>query len=195
METVQLSYNEILNTARKAASGAGLAFGVAEEIGQAAVWLSRHGLDGLRIVIDAVDVPGCAQVLNGLSVIDLLQAHEDPPAREIDTGACALLILGLAGAAEATTGIRFAVRTGPSTMALRNADKTGLLALQHAPVITLERLTGTGSDEPVHARMPRPPATDLATFNAASALAAKTYVPASEASRLTGAGAGTSDND
>ncbi len=195
MATIQLSYNEILNTARKAASGAGLPFGVAEEMGLAAVWLSRRGLDGVRVVIDAVNGPGRAQVLKGLSTIDLLQAHEDPPVRNIDAGLCALLIVGLAGAAETATGVRFCVRTDRIAMPLGEADAARLRLLQETPVITLERLAGIPADRAGYAPAPRPPATDLETFNAASLLAAKTYVPASESSRLTGAGAGTSDND
>jgi hypothetical protein len=46
-----LSLNEVESTVWKAARGAGLAWGIAEEFGQAARWMAAHGLDWAQPVV------------------------------------------------------------------------------------------------------------------------------------------------
>lgn len=44
------SLNEIESLCKKAARGAGMSWGLAEEAGKAAKWLSAHGLDGPQVI-------------------------------------------------------------------------------------------------------------------------------------------------
>ena len=94
--TILLSYNEVQSTSRKAASGAGLPYGVAEAIGHAAAWLSGRGVDAVSVVVAALaDGPA---ILDGLAAIDTLAAGETAHVALKDDSA-GLLLLGLAGAA------------------------------------------------------------------------------------------------
>lgn len=45
-QTASLSHNEVMSLCMKAARGAGMSWGMAEEAGQAAGWLIQHGFDG-----------------------------------------------------------------------------------------------------------------------------------------------------
>ena len=49
------SLNEIESLCKKAARGAGLSWGLAEEAGKAARWLSAHGLDGPGVLARSCD--------------------------------------------------------------------------------------------------------------------------------------------
>jgi len=49
-QTIRLSFNEIEQLCLKAARGAGLSWGLAEEAGMAASWLALRGIDGPRLL-------------------------------------------------------------------------------------------------------------------------------------------------
>jgi len=191
MTTILLSYNEVQTVARKAASGAGLPHGVAEDIGQAAVWLSACGVDAIQVVVAAL--ADHRQVIPaGQAAIDALCCGEtDEVAVEDDN--CGLLLIGLAGAAMMSAGLGLAAR-------LQNGDVVPLMRgsdlADWVPLVVALGLTCTDVDDvSVRFLARRPAATDTKAYAAALGLAAKTYVPASELSRAQGAGAGTTDND
>ena len=190
MTTILLSYNEVQSLARKAASGAGLPHGVAEEIGHAAVWLSARGVDAIRIVVDALEEGGREAVLDGQAAIDALCCGAEELALPRND-ACGLLLIGLAGAAAMDTGVNLAVQraNGDVVPLGRMSDGTSL-----APPVKILRVP-PDDDAPKSAGTPRPAASDAAAYAAALALSARTYVPASDVSRAQGAGAGTTDND
>ncbi|MGJ7043627.1 hypothetical protein J2Y63_006913 [Shinella sp. BE166] len=193
MTTILLSYNEVQSLARKAASGAGLPHGVAEEIGHAAVWLSARGVDAIRIVVDALgdDAQGRQAVLRDQAAIDALCCGETAQVLPADH-AHGLLLIGLAGAAAMDTGLNLAVQQGNGDVAplARVSDVGGLL-----PTMKTLRVMPDDAAPPACSGTPRPTATDAGAYAAALALAARTYVPASDLSRAQGAGAGTTDND
>ncbi|MCQ4633624.1 DUF3726 domain-containing protein [Shinella lacus] len=192
MTTILLSYNEVQSLARKAASGAGLPHGVAEEIGHAAVWLSARGVDAIRVVVDALgdEAQGRQAVLRGQAAIDALCCGETEQGLPEDQ-AYSLLLIGLAGAAAMDTGLNLTVQQGNGDVAplARVSDVGGLL-------LTMKTLRVMPDDAaPACSGSPRPTPTDAAAYAAALSLAARTYVPASDLSRAQGAGAGTTDND
>ncbi|MBN9033248.1 MAG: hypothetical protein BGO05_15275 [Rhizobiales bacterium 63-7] len=189
MTDILLSYNEVSSTARKAASGAGLPHGVAEEIGQAAVWLSARGLDAVGIAVRALSGSGPRTILAGLPAIDTLCSGEGPDEAALEGADCSLLLLALAGVASDNVGLSLAVKR----------EDGSLLPLDAAcrePATNRLCLVRRGQGDTAEATLSsRPAATSEAAYAAALALAAKTYVPASDLSRAMGAGAGTTDND
>ena len=192
MTTILLSYNEVQSLARKAASGAGLPHGVAEEIGHAAVWLSARGVDAIRIVVDALgdEARDRQAVLRDQAAIDALCCGETEQVLPADQ-AYGFLLIGLAGAATMGTGLNLAVQQGNGDVVplARVSDAGGLL-----PTMKTLRLL-PDDDAPACSGTTRPTATDATAYAAALSLAARTYVPASDLSRAQGAGAGTTDND
>ena len=58
--TFLLSLNQIEQTTRKAARGAGLAWGLADETGRAVRWLHAHGLPGVAALADWLESIGGA---------------------------------------------------------------------------------------------------------------------------------------
>jgi hypothetical protein len=187
MTTILLSYNEVQSLARKAAAGAGLPHGVAEDIGLAAAWLAARGADAVGIVVAALAGQGPHDILDGLAEIDALCGGGKDA---VALGDHALLLIGLAGAVAKETGSRLAVdRGGGDIVPLASVRDVGSLASASA----LRRMSG--DDQAAWPDAPRPAPSDAAAYAAALALAAKTYVPASDLSRAQGAGAGTTDND
>lgn len=189
MTDILLSYNEVSSTARKAASGAGLPHGVAEEIGQAAVWLSTRGLDAVEIVVRALSGSGPRTILAGLAAIDALCCGEGPEEAALESADCSLLLLALAGVAAENTGLSLAVKQ-------ENGSLLPLDAACREPATNRLCLVRRGQGDTAEATLSsRPAATSEAAYAVALQLAAKTYVPASDLSRAMGAGAGTTDND
>jgi hypothetical protein len=191
MTTMLLSYNEVQTLTRRAASGAGLPYGVAEDIGQAAVWLSARGVDAIRVVVAAL-ADDRQRILAGQATIDALCCGETEEI-VLEDRDCGLLLIGLAGAAAVTTGLGLAVRVG-------NGDLVPLVRVsdvaERVPSAATLRLTSDDvEDASARFGAPRPAATDAGAYADALGLAAKTYVPATELSRAQGAGAGTTDND
>lgn len=194
MTTILLSYNEVQSVARKAASGAGLPHGVAEDIGQAAAWLSARGVDAVGAVVEALadGVEGRPAIFDALAAVDALcsAAANVVPLQDRASG---LLMLGLAGTAAMDIGVGVAVDRGDGDV-VRLARLTD--ATRPMPSVTvLRRVPDDGAADAEFSSAARPAATDAKAYAAALALAARTYVPASELSRIQGAGAGTTDND
>lgn len=54
---VHLSISEVGSVCTRAARGAGLSWGLAEECGDAAIWLARHGLDWAGAVLSRIEGP------------------------------------------------------------------------------------------------------------------------------------------
>lgn len=189
MTTILLSYNEVQTLARKAACGAGLPHGVAEDVGQAAVWLSARGIDAVGVVIDALGSQ--AEILGDQSAIDALCCGETAEIA-FEGRSCSLMLIGLAGAVAANTAMNLNLRYDGGVEPLALAANPAELA---ASALSLRLHSPPDGGMPMPRRSPRPAATDAAAYAAALGLAARTYVPASELSRAQGAGAGTTDND
>ena len=220
MMPVFLSFNEVDSATKKAFRGAGYHWGDAEEAGKAAVWLARRGIfaippmlalldhadrlgpDGLRPVITGRHWQGRGGVLcpicAGAALADLSQ-QPDSGSRLLLRGLLSpILLLPFAASASASMGRPLAISwercelvcDGPGVLTGKRDGFTaasGDVALQ---VVT----RGGPPQEPA---LPETKTVDVDDdlWSALQRLAHRTYVPASDQSRISGAGAGLSDND
>ncbi|MBI1383429.1 MAG: DUF3726 domain-containing protein [Rhizobiales bacterium] len=215
------SLNEIAGVLTKAAGGAGLALGLAEDVARAGVWLTRSGLDGVGAAaraIGEVQGPGrftdhCRMVAfrgaraahDGPSAVDLLLAGSRAESVVLAPIDEPLLVLGLAGVAAEESGVALAVEmaglgrivVGPAGPAKGEA-LARLLDGEEAgrASLTLSRHHGPMS-EAIAGMAVRGGGAEVAeaVWARLALLAARTLVPADENSRQRGAGAGDIDND
>jgi len=165
------SLNETQALCRKAARGAGMAWGLADDAGFAARWLEDRGQGGAAQL--AALLPdwatraeaGTCPIRRGTAWADLGQAPTDLSDPEP-------LLWPFLALVAAVTNV--AVTWGAGNAISPDGG-----------------LTLSGKTQAVRGRA----APDAATIATLETFAARTYAPATEASRLAGAGAGTSDND
>jgi hypothetical protein len=183
------SLSEITATGRKAAKGAGYSWGMADEAGRATAWLWAHGIDSITALADLLDQgsPETCPIHIGTAVCDA------PPTQTIYFERVHSPILLLSFAAElgkiTKSTVKMTIDDGvyyatPDKMFVEHDHQTGS--------VTLTRYSDEPSGTPLtrHPRRAAPVAWDrLGVWEH------KTYAPATEASRLAGAGAGLSDND
>jgi len=214
------SLNEIETMGKRAARGAGLAWGLAEEAGKAARWLTARGLPGAEALGEVLTRH------DGAAYVEIAPAGTDgvwtaPGGRlcplvagpalcdcalrlaegeTIELGAIAqplLLVPYLAGAAK-LTGAAFELRWADVTVTV-TADGLAVdgnraaLALRSVPGVRCRRVRETVAVSP--SPEANAAAVDAETWSRLGAFAQRTYAPATEASRLVGAGAGLIDND
>ncbi|MEX3010715.1 DUF3726 domain-containing protein [Hoeflea sp. TYP-13] len=207
MSTVVRSLNEVYTMLRKAAIGAGCSHGIAEELGRAGVWLCTAGQNGVGAVLSATQAAnvrlnaptidgdgavfhhGCAATA-GPAAMDLLLSKTDIRRVRIEDVDVPLLVAGLAGirAAESNRAVLVEVDGAAKSLAACDFER-----LKHATAITFVLGTGqlsSGADTGVSAAE-----VDAAAWSDCEKLAARTYVPATEQSRVRGAGANITDND
>ena len=211
MTTIERSFNEIFTTVRKASVGAGCPFGMAEDIGRAAVWLHRNGIAGTEAALAALeDVPqgsalpaadGSVLVFRdaraavcATGAIDMLVAGS---VREIglrNTDA-PMLVVGLAGARAVQDDLSFRLVVGGAVVAVDGSAR-GLDSLTVSPGMDLNIALADGQTDRVPESQPTAPArVDEVAWSRCEQLARRTYVPATEESRLKGAGGSHTDND
>lgn len=213
------SLNEIEAMGKRAARGAGLPWGLAEEAGKAARWLTAHDLPGSELLAELltrndgknydalapVSADGVWQartgrlcpLISGVALCD--RASEIAAGREIEfgpiifpvllapfaagvaklTGAAAEL--SWAGAVMTFTSEGVAIDADDAAVTTRWADSGRCRRAENTVVASP---TGTPGR-----------AVDAETWSRLSAFAHRTFAPATEASRLAGAGAGLTDND
>lgn len=200
---MRVSLNEIETTCRKVAIGAGFAVGLAEEAGAAAAWLAARGAAGERAVADALkadpdampvrDSSGflSARVLRaGVSAIDLALAT-GATVQLLDMDA-PLLLVGLAGVAAARTGKTVEITHGAFKLVLAPGGDTALpKEVPDSLAVRIGAAVGPGPGVLAVTGA----TVDRQCWDALQALAWRTYVPESDASRAGGAGAGAIDND
>ena len=210
---MSLSLNEVEATAKRAARGAGYPWGLAEEAAKATRWLCARNIDGcaaladLLAQIDGSDVTDWAPGPDG----EIWESHAgtlcplvtgavisdravDLRNVEFQTGRVAVPILLLPFAALAAQQLGASVTIAwQGTVATTDGDR---LSIDGAPSDAAERITVRTGGEISHPMQvctradPKPGA--IETLNRFSG---RTYAPATEESRLRGAGAGLSDND
>jgi len=213
------SLNEIEAMGKRAARGAGLPWGLAEEAGKAARWLTARGLPGPEQLAEIltrndgknydelapVSAEGIWQAPSGrlcplaagAALCD--RAAEIAGGQEIEFGPTAQPLLlapyaagaaKLAGAAVelswAGTVLVFtpdgvSIEGERAAMTSRSADSVRCRRAENAEVASPASATG---------RM-----VDAETWSRLNAFAQRTFAPATEASRLVGAGAGLVDSD
>ncbi len=214
---MRVSLNEIETTVRKATVGAGWPWGAAEDAGRAAAWLAARGLEGATAAREALRegpapvrlapigdgrwrCPRARILAEGIAALDLLLAG-DALRVELGGADAPLLLLGLAGVMAGACGAELALLSGGRPVA-RVCGAT--LHLGGTPPGAWSRVElRAGAAEPegaVEHRAPLQPGdagwpVDAQTWAALATLAARCLVPASEISRLRGAGAGLVDDD
>lgn len=207
---MNLSLNETAAMAKKAARGAGYSWGLAEEAAIAVRWLAGFGLDGcaalaevLTVTDGSVDahvpsIAGPVWRVPGGSVCPLMSgtAFADRAVMlvglqtRIENVISPLLLMPFASDAARVTGRVVAVQSADGTMMTDGTAVSGALAPAQGDVDL--RFAGQIGAPLRRVRRATPDADAWATL---SRFAERTYAPATDASRLLGAGAGTTDND
>lgn len=211
-----VSLNEIETTVLKAARGAGLAWGLAEEAAFAARWLAERGIEWLEPMAAALDKSTSAAAIE-LGDGAIRTADGATPLCPLRIGAF-VADLGLAGlpmsiarlhqpillvpfvAAVARRGGAEIALAAETTLSIRPDGYSGgrgnldRLARCETADVVLSRAAAHASPHGL-VRRRDPAVVDPQLWSRLAVLEARTYVPASTQSRLAGAGAGLSDND
>ncbi|MDA4845601.1 DUF3726 domain-containing protein [Hoeflea poritis] len=208
-----LSMNEVEATAKRAARGAGYSWGLAEEAGKATRWLCERDVDGcaaLAVLLQAFD---CAREADwsplaegshwqapGGNLCPLLAgAALSDHARDLQVGALVfgatlapvLLLPFAASCAAQSQGI---VSVGlPNARAVTDGDALAIDGVFPERAENMEIHMGGEIAAPAARRSRAAPGSDM--LQILDRFARRTFAPATEQSRLSGAGAGLSDND
>lgn len=207
---MRCSFNEIEATLMKAAVGGGLPHGVAVDAARAGVWLCRHGQDGVGSVLSALRQADDVAVLSGhdgqvvweggaviacLVAIDAVQSGTDGDGVRVRGLHSIDFLIGHASVVAQDRSLEFILRTPAGDLRIAGAwPDTGPVQIADGEEISVCLAAG----EPAQPAMTQFAATShvpLSAWQKALALAARTYVPSSQASRERGAGAGLIDND
>jgi hypothetical protein len=209
------SLNEIGSTLRKAAVGSGYPVGLAADIAAAGVWLCARDLDGVDAVLSSIgsgfesdtdwepdgmflQVGDASIGRSGTSFLELLVAKEIDRV-VVERADSPLLLVGLAGvvAGASETRVELSVGSGLTVVVSpRTVHSTeGVVGIESGPINIVE-IDERGNGEATEP-LPTIHGVEVSEQQLAVAmeLAARTYVPATEVSRMSGAGAGLSDND
>ena len=206
--------NELESLLRKAAVGAGFPVGHAVAIAAAGVWLVRRRFPvceiisralavGMRESLAKPDGSGLAfkaarAAADGPAAIDLLLAggaNATITLGDVDEPA---LLVGLAGVAAKAHGVGVRLHAADVEVAIgQGTDITPIECSLSRDCTVIMRLCGDFNcgDATGLATRYDPAACGDSGWDRLAALAHKTYVPASDESRLSGAGAGLTDND
>ena len=189
------SLNEYEALCKKAARGSGMHWGQSEEVGKAARFLGAYGLDDGRLVLRAIETFGPQNALwLGPALCDEGCDFEEPLIMKgIEAQALMLPFLHMMvldrnvslcitwdhfDASVSSAGIHCILRDG---------------LYEDGPLdISISKISGKKNDVLCAQSRVNIPQGVLDRLNS---LAHKTYAPATEESRLAGAGAGLSDND
>ena len=213
---IRLSCTETETLCYKATRGAGFSWGLAEEAANAVGWLCLNGIDGTAVLLAAIVAPTFAvpEVSNevwvnvdgkplcplttGAAIIDFASSVFGRKDFRMQMGPVrqpALLLPFLAQCSEAIGG-SFVVEWDERKLHVGNGISTDVETLStfiSASVATIVLHRSEHVIKPV-SRTKFALASPY-TIAALDALAMRTTVPATEQSRKSGAGAGTSDND
>ena len=213
------SANEVLQIARKACIGSGLAVDRAEDLAEAAALLQCSGHDGLAQLLVLLEgheaasahLPATVQIdlvgrskdqlrvsylrphIEGVAVIDWLLANPQTGTVFIEKTDDKMLLFGLLVCAIQRFGGVFILQASHKAEPVTIRDASQLKdGLPETEVWTLSYQSGQVASS---AMLYHHTDTDLSVWAALEARAHLTYVPATETSRQKGAGAGLVDND
>ena len=213
------SANEVLQIARKACIGSGLAVDRAEDLAEAAALLQCSGHDGLAQLLVLLEgheaasahLPATVQIdsvgrstdqlrvshlrphIEGVAVIDWLLANPQTGTVFIEKTDDKMLLIGLLVCAIQRFGGVFILQASHKAEPVTIMDASQLKdGLPETGVWTLSYKSGQVASSAV---LYHHTDTDLSIWEALEARANLTYVPATETSRQKGAGAGLVDND
>ena len=213
------SLNEIEVMGQRAARGAGLPWGIAEEAGKAARWLTERGLPGVERLADILtdndkrlyaelapaNADGVWQassgqlcpLITGTTLCDLAAEIAKGRVMELGKTAQPLLLAPYAAGVAKLTSTAIALGWDGLTMFMTskglaiegNRDAMTATSTERMHCRRVDERT-VPINEPVNA-----PAVRAVAWSRLADFAQRTYAPATEASRLSGAGAGLSDNN
>jgi hypothetical protein len=215
------SLNEIEAQLRKAARGTGLSWGLAEEAGRAARWLAMHGIDASPIfaalfeqndgrAYDEITImPGTepwqakggmlCPLIAGAALVDRAEEIADGKAVALAAIAWPVLLAPFAAMVATATGAcialdwpgtRFTFADGAS----RLEGTSEVTTTASAPHASCSRLVGAAQGTALRSEIAGGlVAPDV--WTRLDVFVQRTYVPASDESRLKGAGAGLLDTD
>lgn len=195
--TAVWSLNESQALAHKAARGSGYDWGVAEEAGQVVRWLLAHSLPGADALLDVCEArsqsaPETCPFTIGCALSDGLIGIADFGCRTVMSPLLILPFLAWTAEREKMSlclgwrGAAFVVGAdGELFMSAKTVNpRTAKVTISDIVPQNLIRVCETYRA-----------LVDCAVFVALSDLAGRTYAPATQASRESGAGAGLTDND
>lgn len=197
------SLNEIAVLSRKAARGAGMAWGLAEEAGDAVRWLEERGLPGCRALAgslvrrDGCGTPrrdGIVWTAQGAALcpVTLGAAIADDPVRLEGFRARAVIEPILLAPFVAWAGRPATLAWDSAVLSIRNGTlRLAGNALSGTPVdVVAARASGQPRQPTIRSRAD----VDASTLTTLDLFAQRTYAPATEASRRTGAGGGDAND-
>lgn len=196
-DPADLSLNEVATLAAKAARGAGLTWGAAEDAGRAAVWLARHlgaWADQLIALLENPPPADQSPLLLAGPLADGALAEAASMAAPIWVAPLVLLGPGRVGPLALRLGIA-KIHANPGEIPSASLPAAALASLPPGDVSLRRsptRLPPLAHPLPVRFRRG---SVSLGALARLEALAALTYVPASDDSRLRGAGAGLLDDE
>jgi len=213
------SLSEIEAMGKRAARGAGLSWGLAEEAGKAARWLAEHDLPGPQHLADVLTRnDGCkyedvapdesrqhwqasigrlCPLTTGAAICDL--ATEIAEGRDIELGSTdhpLLLAPYVAGAAK-LTGTAIELTWAGARLVLASEEtliegNTAAVNVPNADHVRCRRVETPKTNRPMKTEGQ---SVDAETWERLNTFAQRTFAPATDASRRAGAGAGLVDND
>jgi hypothetical protein len=207
---MRVSFNEIEMTVLRAARGAGMAWGLAEEAASCARWLALFGLPWQGAVLATLQAGDWRSPL----VHDSKSLCPEPPFEWLCpvTAGAYLSDLGAAHTPELMKQVRRPILLLPFVARLRRRLRlswrsarvwldVGEAAVEGNPADLdppfVDRVTIKDNICALPAALPRrhDPTVDIEIWDALKRLEARTYVPATVRSRVGGAGPATGDND
>ena len=193
---MNLSLNELSSLIKTASKGAGYSWGIAEEAAFAAKWLAQQGHDAAssaeRLFSKNCVKPcaGCPLHL-GARLIDTAHSFPDE-GRVLKDVSQPILLLPFVAQLASLLDTNFAVQIDDVTVYVSQHGLELPDALpDHSAICVVQKTHQDVRQIDLAARA----MTDATTVETLRQFAAKTHAPATEASRLLGAGSGLSDND
>ena len=217
------SSNEVLQIARKACLGSGLAVDRAEDLAEAVALLQCSGYDGLAKLLDllqghevaSANLPAAVQIeitlkkvgcpkdqlkishlrpqIEGVAAIDWLLANPQTGSAVIKKRYDIMILIGLLVCAVQRFGGVFFLQVPHKAEPVTIGDVSALT--EALPEAEVWTLSYHAGRVASSATLNHHTYTDLAVWQALEERAHLTYVPATETSRQKGAGAGLVDND
>jgi len=208
------SVNEIASLFRKAGIGAGLPSGMAEDISRAGLWLLAHDLAGDDAVLHGISnlephlsmeradsqnivIHRFCSALDGLSIFDLATASTSPFQARLIQIDNPMLLVGMAGIAATDYNLQITLEFSDKSSFTVEADGSvaGDLSVPDRDADAVLTCQPGAAHQEKYRDVSSTVLVGDDTFKKLLILAAKTYVPATAASREKGAGAGLTDND
>ena len=202
---MKVSFNELKSISKGAARGAGFDWGIAEEVSFAAVWLAKNGFNAAEIILnylenESIYPPSSSKednwenlkgdldpIITGVALLDL-NISTTIILKNIFSPILIVPFISQLEQNMSLEGNSFSFYVGRDllvTQSINLPDRLDILHLSKAPKIKEKR----------HFSISKRCIVNSNAWRKLEELTFRTYAPATEESRILGAGAGLSDND